>query len=669
MTFHTPIFLWGMLTILIPISIHFIGKTPHNKNGRRRILLFTRILVITTVVIMFARPVIQGKINNIPLGEIESKIIIIVDNSASVAMTTVTGESLLENAKMQAKDVVKSLEGLTTIDIYQTCPFKKIYSGDNDSESIKSKLNSINQSMLNDELWSSVNRACRQVSADYLNYECIIISDFPGENLPGNNIYDKLLSNKIDWQYYLLTQSKPFNNVSIKSAKLDNEYYFAGSTLKINSLLVNESNLGREQVTIQLITNSEASQIIKNFNSRENENLLFQFIPEKRGLNKGEIKITDDDYSLDNKLQFDFVIPSEIRCMAVSTNADDALIINTALESITKYANEIKVAEPIINEMPRLQLDNIDVLILNNISTLTRSAAIELKNFINNGGGVVWFPGREWEAATIGYIIDQIPLIVETEDNLDLKSNKVSINDYNHSLFTDLHPDNLINELPSINSYYKTNKESLYHSIMNISQDEPFLLELFEGSGSILLFTSPLDMNWNDFAISGFFTPFLYRMIVYLKKVEGHTDPITVGNEKFIALIQSDLDKRWSLETPSGEKHIIIADFNEEALIITETSELGRYHVFANGKEFTSFSTRLHPSEYPSNRINITKLKEYLPSGSVYLINHNESIVNKLKAIRYGRPLWRQFLIAFIILLVIETFITRSEKPGKIQHS
>ncbi|MFC1581783.1 hypothetical protein ACFL3L_02665, partial [Candidatus Neomarinimicrobiota bacterium] len=113
----------------------------------------------------------------------------------------------------------------------------------------------------------------------------------------------------------------------------------------------------------------------------------------------------------------------------------------------------------------------------------------------------------------------------------------------------------------------------------------------------------------------------------------------------------------------------IIADFNEEALIISETSELGRYHVYADDKEFMSFSTWLHHSEYPNNRVSINELREKLPNGSVHQIGHNESTVNKLKTIRYGRPLWRQLLIVFILLLVIESLISQLERSGRIQHN
>ncbi|MFC1581511.1 hypothetical protein ACFL3L_01270, partial [Candidatus Neomarinimicrobiota bacterium] len=480
------------MTILIPIIFYFIGNASHQKKGKSRILLIIRILLIVTMVIMFARPVIQGKISNIPLGEIESKIIIIVDNSASMAMTSITDESLLDNAKRQAIDVVKSLEGPTAIDIYQTCPFKIVYSGDNSSESIINKLNNIHQSMLNDELWDTVNSACRQVSTEYLNYECFIISDFPRENSPDNNTYDEIRSNKIDWQYYLLTQLVPSSNISIKNIKVDSEHYFIGNPIKINSYLENNSDHDQEQVIIQLINNNiDVGQTNQYFNSHDKKNLLFQFIPEKRGLNKGEISIQGDDYSLDNKLKFDFVIPSEIKCVAVSANSNDALIINTALESIAKYADEIQVIDPIISEEPDLQLENIDVLILNNISTITRSSVTELKNFLNNGGGLIWFPGTEWVESTIIRLNEQIqfPLIMKTEDHLDLKSNMVSINDYSHEIFVGLLTENLIDDLPKMKSHYKTNKKSLYRSIINISQAEPYLLELFEGPGSILLFT------------------------------------------------------------------------------------------------------------------------------------------------------------------------------------
>ena len=165
MTFLAPTMLWGLLAAAIPIIIHLISlsktkemefssiryleelkhESIRNLQIKQWLLVLLRTLMIVALVLMLARPTTEGFISSWLSGDTESRAVIIVDNSASMALSGAQG-SLLENAKMQSKSLIRKLDEKTNVDIFQTNPFKKIYSGK--QERVQSINKAIKQSMI-----------------------------------------------------------------------------------------------------------------------------------------------------------------------------------------------------------------------------------------------------------------------------------------------------------------------------------------------------------------------------------------------------------------------------------------------------------------------------------------------------------------------------------------
>jgi hypothetical protein len=113
------------------------------------------------------------------------------------------------------------------------------------------------------------------------------------------------------------------------------------------------------------------------------------------------------------------------------------------------------------------------------------------------------------------------------------------------------------------------------------------------------------------------------------------------------------------LKTPNENDIKLIPDYTNEKLLITQTSELGSYHVFADGNLFSSFSTELSPHELPSIRIEGETLAESLGIEQARIIEHTQHLGSELKEIRYGRSIWRLLLFIALSCLVIESILGR----------
>ena len=136
MTFLSPSILWGMLAITIPIIIHlislrhtqdtefstlrFIKSLKHETIRHLRIkqwlLVLLRTITILCLILMFSRPLMTGNLTSKLVGDIESRAVIVVDNSASMAVHTDDG-TLLDRAKSSLPEILKGLEGETTVEL------------------------------------------------------------------------------------------------------------------------------------------------------------------------------------------------------------------------------------------------------------------------------------------------------------------------------------------------------------------------------------------------------------------------------------------------------------------------------------------------------------------------------------------------------------------------
>jgi len=124
-TFLSPGILWGLVATAIPILIHLISQrntkevefsslvfikeleheTLRNVNLRQWLLILIRTLIILFLVLAFARPVRQGIIPSWIAGEQQSRVVCLVDNSASMAAES-KGVSFLKQATVMVPEIL-----------------------------------------------------------------------------------------------------------------------------------------------------------------------------------------------------------------------------------------------------------------------------------------------------------------------------------------------------------------------------------------------------------------------------------------------------------------------------------------------------------------------------------------------------------------------------------
>ena len=678
MTFLSPSILWGLLAITIPIIIHlislrhtrdtefstlrFIKSLKHETIRHLRIkqwlLVILRTIAILCLILMFARPLMTGTLTSKLAGYVESRAVIVVDNSASMAVHTDDG-TLLDRAKSSLPAILKGLVGKTTVELYQTNPPRKLFSGSHEeSRSIMTRVKGIVQTNMTDNLWTVIDSVLQTVEASEPNRECFIISDF--QSAPSFAI-DSLNPNS-DWKYYCILQPKVENNISISEVSVLSQIKLPDHLVKLTTRVGNGGVTDKRNIPVELYLNDErVGQVVSQFQPGKFKDFMFQVYPGKTGIINGKIVIPDDDFSMDNFRNFDLVIPNQIAVKVIGQSMEELFLLDLALSAITGETELLLIDRYLSNDVERLFLSDIDILLLHNPANLRNSAIEDLQRFLMSGGGLIWFVGNDLnQTDPVAWpSLLKLPELIQTR-RLDGESFfSTSIVDDNHSLFTDLNINNMNEELPQVFGYNEVRLQMNHTPLIKLNNGHPFLVESKAFGSSGFVFTSPLNLRWNDLPVKGLLVPLLHRMLILLGTKEFNIQPILVGQDKIIDIKGENINAEWVLKTPNENDIKLIPDYTNEKLLITQTSELGSYHVFADGNLFSSFSTELSPHELPSIRIEGETLAESLGIEQARIIEHTQHLGSVLKEIRYGRSIWRLLLFIALSCLVIESILGR----------
>ena len=675
MTFLSPSILWALFAVSIPLIIHlislrqtkyeefsslkFIKLLEHNTIKQLKInqwvLVLLRSIAIFCLILIFSRPLIKGNSTNNFIGDIESRSVIFIDNSASMNVK-INDISLLDKVKLSISELLKVLEGDNTIEIYQTNPPQKIYEGSFLNESqIISKVEDIVQTNLTDNIWEVTDSIINQINAKEPNLECYIFSDF--QTNPKVKI-DTLLNN--NWTYYCIDQPKIDNNISIKSVDILSEIKLPNHLIKLSASLDNNGIDVIKNVPIELFLNQErVGQVVSQFEPNKYKDFMFQVFPGKTGIINGKIVIPDDDYSLDNYRNFDLVIPDQIALKIIGKSEEDLMLLDLALNAIKGNTELLQIEKRISSKLERVFLNNIDILLINDSPELTSSAIEDIQRFLIKGGALIWFAGNELDKSEL-LIWPSLLKLPELLRKVSLDGESffsTTIVEEKSPLFADLDQLKIEDELPQVYSYNEVRLQSNHLPLMKLNNGHPLLIQSSSFGSKGFTFTSKLNLRWNDFTVKGLLIPLLHRMLILLATKEFNTQSILVGDRKIIDIKGQDINNDWTLITPSNNEIKLIPDYTNEKLQITQTNELGSYNIFINGEYFSSFSTILSPNELPSQDNYLKSISNNLSTDNFKIINPDKNLSNVLKELRYGKSIWRLLLIIALFCLVLESLL------------
>jgi len=694
MSFLAPWVLWGLIAASIPIIIHllsirrtakiefstiqFIQKLEHETirklKLRQILLLILRTLVIIFIIMAFARPVKVGYFTPWSMGDMETRLVVVMDNSASME-GRFESKSHLEKSKEIIADVLQQLEGKIDLQIYQLVPFDKIYDGDFVSgDEIRKVLNTIEQTPGSDHLWDSIIRILdaqefalknenRQV-----NKEVFVFSDFPASDISDlENLVKKSLSEYNDWRFYLFNQPSLENNISISQLKVESQLILSDHLFDISSAVKNQSNDQRKDIPIQLyISENRVGQVVSDFDADQTREFQFQVYPDKTGYFPIFLELPKDDYVYDNIKYLHVSVPPKINCSVLSSSQDDLKFITSALDAINSESEFVTVNKIIPSSTLILPNGKNHVLILVDPGVLQSNVMREIERYIDDGGNVILFTGNNYASAYKSSIPRKpFPSVEEVVSLEHSGFHTVKTIKMEHPVFSDFPLADLQDELPHVYSHVKLKYSGHQESLLSLSNGNSLLSEIQYFDAKLLLFSVLPNIQWSNLPIKGIFVPLMHRLLVYLVANKNDSHTVTVYDSLSVAIEQHLLNSEIMLVKPSGRERILVPDFTREEVVIGNITEVGVYSIVTDGRKYRSFSANVSNNENPDNRLIYRQLAQIFPDSRTRIVNHDEEPLSAVREARRGVELWRIFMFAVLGILILESWIGRNKEHEK----
>jgi len=333
------------------------------------------------------------------------------------------------------------------------------------------------------------------------------------------------------------------------------------------------------------------------------------------------------------------------------------------------------------NPRPELDLSKYAAVVLNNLSVVPVKLARSLDEFVTLGGGLITVLGPRTRPAELNKSLASV-LPARLLDDSSRSASK------GQRLIGEIQKDHPVFDIfkPVHHSYFMTTQFSrVFQStpgesseiLVKLEDATPLLLARTIGKGRSLLFTSSLNMDWNDLPTKSVFLPLVHQMLKYSTSlieedkhhlVVGDTVPMSILNpmlgKALNKIVGGSFSQSWKVTTPSGTS----IELGDRQLVTAPFFAL---------QEPGFYTSRVHNLDH-AVAVNIpeeeTDLRGIAPEKVAALIprvpaaakqaSRLDSAQTSNESVESKQRIWWYLLASAIVLLAVESFLSNRYYKG-----
>jgi len=638
---HTEI-LYFLFLLVIPILVHLFQfrrfkkefftnvkllkeiqiQTRKSKSIKKWLLLATRLLLLAALIIAFAQPFFTAKdaVNK------ENELVILLDNSFSMQAKGAKGELL-------KRSVQELLESFPENQTFSLLTNSEVF-WDTDIKSIQKELQQLDYAPTSFELDALLNQVELKkpnVSKDYL-----IISD--GISVTSDKIKTISANNEV---YWLQPKAEKSVNISIENVtitEVSDAFYTLEVALKAFGTVENE-------IPLTLYNNDKAIAKTQVKFEKSEQNIKLS-IPKKEMA--GRIVIQDNSLQFDNEFFFTIQSPKKTNVAIIGEASK-----NKFLHRI--YTNEDFVTyETTLEQLDFNRLKDQQTIVLNEVLEISQALQTNLVSFYEKGGNLIVIPSAESNLENLNSLSNKIGNI--TFSNPSKTEKQITKISFNHPVYKNVFEKNVTNfQYPKVNSNFIISKNS--SPVLQFDDAEIFLSSVTNKLGTVYFFASAINKNNSNFQNSPLIVPTFFNMAMGNDTKDKLAFTISENETK---IIEADLEKDEVVSVSNESNSFIPMQqilSNKVKLTFGDYPEkAGNYNVKQKDKLITSLSFN-----FPINESDVT-LQSTLNNDIFAKINSVDEVLNDLHTKRTDTVLWKWFIIATLLLLLIELLIQKIVK-------
>ncbi|MDK2771381.1 MAG: BatA and WFA domain-containing protein [Flavobacterium sp.] len=641
MHFKHPEILYFLFLLVIPILVHLFQlrrfkktyftnvkllkelqqQTHKTSTIKKWLLLATRLLLLTFLIFAFAQPFFEAKESE----QKQNELVILLDNSFSMQAKGENGELL----KKAVQDILENVDENQIFSIVTP----SVAFWDVDKQTIQSDLQKLTYTYLPFEIDNLVNQVT--LSKPNIPVDYIVITD--GVQVKPSSLLNELKSNV----YFWLPKSEKQYNCSIENMSIVNE------SDNLYDIKIDLKSYGEFEDKVQLSIFEDNQVIAKTqVEFAKNKAEILVSVPKKEM--QGTVIIDDKSLTFDNTYYFTLVKPEKSNVLVVSSESNA-----TFLSKI--YTNkEFNLELSTLKTLDFSKIENQDCIVLNELKNLPQSLLNTLQVFYQNGGNIVVVPNRESNLEDYNALLQKFGNgKIVSSFNTEKEITKIN---FTHPLYENVFEKSVSNfQYPKVNSGFQFSGN--FFNVLTFSDGQPFLASLSNKVGNLFLFSSALNKENSNFQNSPLIVPTFYKMAfsklnttsstfeigqngnLILNAILSKDEVVTIKNDKysFIPIQQIITDK----------VKLTFQDYPENA---------GNYNIIQQDKEIAKISFN-----YPKNESNCVQ-NNTLNFDNFTSINSVSQAIDEMFSKRLDTMLWKWFLTATLLFLIIELLIQKFVK-------
>jgi len=694
MTFLNPLFLFGLLAASIPILIHllnvrklkriefstlyFLKELQKNKVRRIKIkqllLLMLRVLLVLFLVLAFSRPTLDTVTISGLGSSVKSSVVLIIDNSPSTEAGTGKG-SVFNRIKSDAKLILNAIEQGDEAAIIFSSGYEN-YSPSFTSNSYELHSLIDNATIAsNPKSHSELTGQAFSLLKSSSNYkkDIIYFSDF--QQSWGSIVNSgEIAENSTRTSFFPIVYSPTVSgNIAIDTLYFDTRIFRVGGEIAVSVKLTNESEVAGSNVLSLLVNGKRLAQKGINVPAGESTNESLVATLRESGIIQVAVALEDDVIKFDNSAFATLTVPAQQSFLILENSPGDAKFVELALRAASQSTNLIITTRPLAQVSEPLLKEYSAVIIA---GVKQGSNLTGLRSYVEAGKGLIVFPAANTLQPDINYLLAALGLPQSTGifSPAAGQESTLGIVDAKHAIVEALYSGSALPSqkksigTASINNAIKLNSGGMGKPILVFADGSPMFMEYSSGQGKVFVFSSAAAIESGDLVFKNYFAPLLYTTALYASMGSENTH-YDISTEGVIIDAQLFSSGTVKLIRPSFDfETITLNNYANSGFRAMNINEQGFYSVEETGVVKQIFGVNTPLSEKRYSQLSKDSLAVFQNSFgfSGTVVNGDERIVEYVSGKRFGTELWRVFIIAALLVGIIELIVARATKKDLV---
>jgi Aerotolerance regulator N-terminal len=642
MQFKHPEILYFLFLLVIPILVHLFQlrrfkkeyftnvrflkelsiQTRKSSKIKKWLLLATRLLLLTCIIIAFAQPFFKAKDTK----NSSNEMYIVLDNSFSMQAKGQKGE-LLKRAVQELLENTPENQTFSLITNSETF-------WNTDIKSIRAELQNLKYSALPFQLESAMAKIKSRKSA--FNKDVVVITDAVGLEPKQLKSIDSDFNT-----YFTIPEAEQKNNFSIDSVFIHqtlDDFYEIGLKL---------SAFGEKAKQIPVALYNQNKLIAKTLTKMESKEKTIYFTIPKKDFH-GYASITDNGLAYDNNLYFSISKPKKNNIISIGQPEKSNFLSRI-------YTNdEFTFNNFSIETLDYNALEKQNTIVLNELDEIPQALQTTLKSFVGKGGNLVLIPSAKASTANLNSFLKIFGNLqfksLENKEKLITKIN------FNHPLFSGVFENKINNfQYPKTKTSFGiigSPPEALYYE-----DQTAFLTSINNPISSVYVFAAPINLENSNFQQSPLIVPVFYKMGI--NNQNNGVNALIIGNNNPF-LVDATLSKDEILKVENEtETFIPVQQILNDKVKLTFNDfpeQAGNYSIYNQNERIQNISFNYNRTESNLAQANKDVLSDYKTIDSI------DTVFKSLQTDRTDNQIWKWFVIFALLFLVTEMAIIRFVK-------